>query len=63
MENSQVAAYAGAHRHALIDVSLYLPKSWTDGPGKLAHAGVPDDIEFATKLQLAQRMIVKVLAA
>ena len=39
IENSQVAVYvtsAAARRHALIDGTLYLPKSWTCGthPGQ-----------------------------
>lgn len=66
IENSQVAVYltyAGARGHALIDVALYLPKSWTDNPDRLARAGVPDDVEFATKPALAQRMIAEVLQA
>ena len=66
IENSQVAVYltyAAARGHALIDVALYLPKSWTEDPGRLARAGVPDDVEFATKPALAQRMITSALDA
>jgi SRSO17 transposase len=66
IENSQVAVYltyAGARGHALIDVALYLPKSWTEDPGRLARAGVPDDVEFATKPELAQRMLTDALEA
>jgi len=40
--------YAAARGHALIDGTLYLPKSWTDDPPRRVRAGVPDDIEFAT---------------
>ena len=66
IENSQVAVYltyAGARGHALIDGALYLPKSWTEDPGRLARAGVPDDVEFATKPELAQRMLTDALEA
>lgn len=52
IENAQVAvylAYAGARGHALIDRELYLPRCWTADPGRMAAAGVPDDIEFLTK--------------
>jgi SRSO17 transposase len=66
IENSQVAVYltyAGAGGHALIDGTLYLPRSWTEDPGRLARAGVPDDVEFATKPVLAQRMIAAALDA
>ena len=66
IENSQVAVYltyAGARGHALIDVELYLPKSWTEDPDRMAKAGVPADIEFATKPALAQKMIIAALDA
>jgi SRSO17 transposase len=66
IENAQVAVYltyAGARGHALIDGRLYLPKSWAEDPGKLARAGVPDDVEFATKPALAQEMIAAALDA
>jgi SRSO17 transposase len=66
IENSQVAVYltyAGARGHALIDAALYLPRCWTDDPARLARAGVPDDVEFATKPALAQEMIAAALDA
>jgi len=66
IENSQVAVYltyAAVRGHALIDGALYLPKSWTEDPSRRVRAGVPDDIEFATKPVLAQRMIVDALDA
>lgn len=66
VENAQVAvylSYAGERGHALIDAALYLPKSWIDDPERLARAGVPADIEFATKPVLAQRMLRNVLSA
>ena len=42
IENAQVAvylAYAGRGGHAMIDRELYLPKSWTDDPDRLAEIG------------------------
>lgn len=66
IENAQVAVYltyAAARGHALIDGRLYLPKSWTDDPSRMARAGVPEDIEFATKPVLAQHMIAAALDA
>jgi SRSO17 transposase len=65
IENAQVAvylAYAGRGGHAMIDRELYLPKSWTDDPDRLAEAGVPDEVEFATKPALATGMITRALA-
>ncbi len=66
IENSQVAVYltyAGARGHALIDTTLYLPKDWTADRDRRKHAGVPDDVEFATKPVLAQQMITDALEA
>lgn len=66
VENAQVAVYltyAGARGHALIDAALYLPRSWTEDPDRMARAGVPDDIDFATKPVLAQEMIAAALDA
>ena len=65
IENAQVAvylAYAGRGGHAMIDRELYLPKSWTDDPARLAEAGVPDEVEFATTPALATGMIIRALA-
>jgi SRSO17 transposase len=30
------AAYVSCHGHGFIDRSLYLPKAWTDDPGRMA---------------------------
>ena len=60
IENAQVAVYLGyaaPSGHALIDCELYLPKSWTGDQARCPAAGIPDDAEFATKPQLARRMI------
>jgi SRSO17 transposase len=66
IENAQVAvylAYAAARGHALIDRELYLPRCWIDDPDRLAEAGVPDDIDFATKPALAIGMLTRALRA
>ena len=66
IENAQVAVYltyTGRRGHALIDRALYMPKSWTDFPDRCATAGVPDDVEFATKPALALKMIGAALDA
>lgn len=57
------AAYASCHGHAFIDRALYLPKSWTDDTPRLAAAHVPAGTGFATKPQLAARMIARAIAA
>jgi len=57
------AAYVSRHGHAFIDRALYLPKSWTDDPARLAAAHVPSDTAFATKPRLALAMIERAIAA
>src|SRR5215217_2388417 len=57
------AAYVSRHGHAFIDRALYLPKSWTDDPARLAAARVPPEITFATKPRLALVMIERAIAA
>jgi hypothetical protein len=66
IENSQVAVYltyAGAKGYAFIDRELYLPKAWAEDAERRAAAGVPDDVEFATKPALAKAMIDRAVTA
>src|SRR4029077_8783605 len=56
-------AYASVRGHALIDRELYLPKSWTEDRDRCREAGIPDDVEFATKPRLAQAMISRAIEA
>jgi SRSO17 transposase len=66
IENSQVAVYltyASPAGHAFIDNALYMPKSWMDDPARREAAGAPSDLEFATKPELAQKMIEEALDA
>jgi SRSO17 transposase len=44
-------------QRVLIDRELYLPESWFTDPGRAADAGVPAGTAFATKPELAWRMI------
>lgn len=65
-ENCQIGvflAYASVHGHALIDRELYLPQSWTGDRDRCRDAGVPDDVEFAPKAQLAEVMLQRVIDA
>ena len=57
------ASYVSCHGHAFIDRELYLPKEWTDDAARLKAAHVPDEVGFATKPQIARRMIARALAA
>ncbi|GLX03832.1 UNVERIFIED_ORG: SRSO17 transposase [Microbispora rosea subsp. rosea] len=66
IENSQVAAflaYSTPAGHAFIDRELYLPRAWTDDAGRCRRAGVPADRQFATKGELATRMVARALDA
>ncbi|SCF82543.1 SRSO17 transposase [Streptomyces sp. MnatMP-M17] len=64
IENAQVAvylAYAGRRGHAALDRELYIPRSWTDQPDRCRAAGLAPDTAFATKPELATRMITRFL--
>ncbi|MGW1659137.1 IS701 family transposase [Streptomyces atratus] len=66
IENAQVAVYlvySAARGHAAIDRALYVPRSWTEDPDRCRNAGIPDDLAFATKPQLAARMVEQALDA
>jgi SRSO17 transposase len=66
IENCQIGVfltYASRHGHALLDRELYVPKAWTDDPGRCQQAGIPKDRRFATKPALAAQMLARSLAA
>lgn len=66
IENSQVGVFlglVGSRGRTLIDRELYLPKSWCEDPSRLYEAGVPAEVNFATKPQLARVMIGRALDA
>ena len=65
-DNSQIGtflAYASPRGHALTDRELYMAKSWTEDRDRCRSAGVPDEVEFATKTVQARAMIARALAA
>src|SRR3954462_11744910 len=57
------ASYVSRHGHAFIDRALYLPKVWTDDSVRMRAAHVPEGVGFATKPQIARRMIARAIAA
>jgi hypothetical protein len=66
VDNAQVAvylAYAAEAGHGVIDRELYLPQGWLDDPARCQAAGVPDQVGFATKPELARRMLEHALDA
>jgi SRSO17 transposase len=66
IENCQVGvflAYATPAGRTLVDRELYLPKVWTEDRARCAEAGIGDAVEFATKPELAMRMLDRALDA
>jgi len=56
VDNCQVGVFASlacGSSATLIDGRLYLPKEWTDDRERCRRAGVPDDVLFKTKSQIA----------
>ncbi|SDZ25262.1 SRSO17 transposase [Geodermatophilus africanus] len=66
IDNCQVGvflAYATPAGRALIDRELYLPRAWTDDRDRARAAGIDDAVPFATKPELARRMLTRALDA
>ncbi len=57
------AAYVSVKGHAFVDRALYLPRSWTTDPIRLATAHVPQGTAFATRPALAVEMIKRAITA
>jgi SRSO17 transposase len=60
IDNGQVAVYMGyASRgeHALVDTRLYLPKEWANDRERRKKSGVPREIRFCTRHELALEML------
>src|SRR5262249_52004689 len=60
VENCQIGvflAFAGRAGRALLDRELYLPKEWAGAADRRGEARIPEDVGFATKPQLAERML------
>jgi SRSO17 transposase len=65
-ENCQVGVflcYASRKGAAFIDRELYLPEEWAEDEERREQAGVPEEISFATKPQLARRMLERAFEA
>jgi SRSO17 transposase len=60
-ENCQVGVflcYASEKGAAFIDRALYLPREeWAEDPARREEAGVPEEVRFATKGELAKEML------
>ena len=65
-DNCQVAVSLSIANHAAslpIAYRLYLPEDWTSDPERRSKAGVPDDVAFRTKPEIALDQIRAALAA
>ncbi|MDZ4871070.1 MAG: IS701 family transposase ISAzo35 [Chroococcidiopsis cubana SAG 39.79] len=66
VENCQIGvflSYASPQGYTFLDRELYLPKSWTDDSQRCRSVGVPDEVKFATKPQLARQMLERAFNA
>jgi len=60
VDNCQVGVYLGyvsRKEHALVDFRLYLPREWTRSRQRLSKAGVPREVRFRTRHELALEML------
>ena len=61
IENCQTGVFLGyvhGRNRTLIDERLCLPKEWADDNIRRRNAGVPDDVPFKSKAELAKEMIL-----
>jgi len=66
IENCQVGvflAYAAPDGRAFLDRELYLPRGWAEDADRRGEAGVPAEVGFRTKPELARAMLERALAA
>ena len=62
VENCQVGVYMGyvsRMEHALVNFRLYLPEEWAKDRGRRKEAGVPEEIQFQTRHELALEMLAE----
>lgn len=60
IDNCQVGvfmAYVSAEEQALVDTRLYLPKSWARSKTRRVKVGVPAEVKFRTRHELALEML------
>ena len=60
VDNCQVGvylAYVSRREHVLVDVRLYLPKEWATNKKRRKKCGVPKEVRFKTRHELALEML------
>ena len=60
--NVVYASYAALGGHAVVGARLYVPADWAGDRERRRAAGIPEDLEFKTKPQLAAEIIKDLLA-
>src|SRR5512144_858139 len=56
-------AYVTAAGQAWVDFEVYMPQRWAGDPARRRAAGIPDELTFATKPQLAMNQLDRLMAA
>lgn len=59
-DNCAVTVHLGladAEFHALLDGELYLPESWAQDPARCKAAGIPEDMTFRPKTEIALELV------
>jgi SRSO17 transposase len=62
VDNCQVGVYLGyvtRKEHALVDTRLYLPEEWTKDKKRRKRAGIPQEVRFRTRHELALEMLLE----
>ncbi|MFZ3366932.1 MAG: IS701 family transposase [Candidatus Sulfotelmatobacter sp.] len=60
VDNCQVGVYLGyvtRREHALVDTRLYLPKEWAKDKQRCRRVGIPPEVRFRTRHELALEML------
>jgi len=57
------SAYVTASGQAWVDFDVYMPQRWAGDQARRRAAGIPDDLAFATKPELAMRQLERLIAA
>jgi SRSO17 transposase len=55
--------YASKEGAAFVERVLYLPRAWTNAPARRAEAGVPEELLFRNKVELAEIMLERAFEA
>src|SRR5512143_1616932 len=62
VENCQVGVFLGyvtEAEHALVDFRLYLPRQWANDKKRRKRAGVPKEVRYRTRHELALEMLLR----